>query len=90
MPHESKEEEQRRQGNETRWATIGREIADGHNRAAYMREAAILREQEQSSADRATQFAALARQIGDGINSGQDVLPLMNSLVTLRQREIRG
>jgi hypothetical protein len=83
-------EESTKLAKETRWASIGRAIADGSSREKWMQEAAVLRRQEQDSADRETQFAALARQIGDALRVGRDTAELVGKLVALRTLECTG
>lgn len=84
----NKLEEAMRQSDETRWAVIGRAIADGQDRAKWMQEAAILRRQEQDSADKQTQFAAIARQIGDAIRVGRETDALLDAICKLRRQEL--
>jgi hypothetical protein len=92
MPHLSKEEEASRLGNETRWATLGRSIADAHKAGGSIRQlveqAEVMRAVEQSHADKLTQFAALARQIGDAAHKGKDITGLVERLSMLRTLEI--
>jgi hypothetical protein len=92
MPHLSKEEEARRQSNETRWATLGRAIADAHKAGGSIRQlveqAEVMRAVEQSRADKLVQFAGLARQIGDAACNGRDVAGLVARLSALRTLEI--
>lgn len=77
---------------ETRWAVLGRTLADAASQGkpvtAHIAEAELLRRQEQDSADRETQFAALARQVGDAVRKGKDTQPLVAQLVALRRREL--
>jgi hypothetical protein len=77
---------------ETKWATLGRAIADysrmGENPAALIHEAATLRQMEQDRADKATRFAGLARQVGDAARNGAEIAPLLQLLRDLRTAEI--
>ncbi len=94
MPNVSKVAEAFKIANETRFATIGRAIADavagGLPTTKLVEEAQLRRRQEQESADRMTQFAALARQVGDAASSGRDTAPLLARLIELRRREVAG
>ena len=77
---------------ETKWATLGRAIADssrmGENPAALIREAAALRQMEQERTDKAIRFAGLARQVGDAARNGAEMAPLLQLLRDLRRAEI--
>jgi len=77
---------------ETKWATLGRAIADysrmGENPAALIDEAATLRQMEQDQTDKATRFAGLARQVGDAARNGAEMAPLLLRLRDLRRAEI--
>ena len=85
-------EESTKFAKDTRFAILGRAIADratrGQDATALIAEATILRRQEQDSADRQTQFAALARQIGDAARNGQDTAPHVARLMELRASEV--
>jgi hypothetical protein len=76
---------------ETKWATLGRAIADysrmGENPAALIDEAATLRQMEQDQTDKATRFAGLARQVGDAARNGAEMATLL-LLRDLRKAEI--
>lgn len=78
---------------ETRWAVLGRTIADaashGQTTTHLVREAQIMRAAEQATSDRNIQFAALVRQIGDAASVGRDVAPLVAQLIALRRHELR-
>ena len=77
---------------ETRWAALGRAIADssrmGENPAALIHEAALLRQMEQDRRDKTSRFAALARQVGDAARNGAEMAPLLLLLRDLRKAEI--
>lgn len=77
---------------ETKFATLGRAIADYSNHGEPIQmlidEVQNLRRIEQDSADKSTQFAALARQVGDAARVGRDTAPLVQQLRTLRIKEI--
>jgi hypothetical protein len=92
MPHVSKEEQAWKEANETRWATLGRSIADQHKAGGSIRQlveqAEIMRAVEQSNADKLTQFAGLARQIGDAAHQGKEIAGLVERLSVLRTLEI--
>jgi hypothetical protein len=92
MPHLSKAEEASRLGNETRWATLGRSIADAHKAGGSIQQlveqAEIMRAVEQSHAEKQIQFAGLARQIGDAAHQGKDIAGLVARLSMLRTLEI--
>ena len=77
---------------ETRWAALGRAIADysrmGEDPAPFIHEAATLRQMEQDRTDKATRFAGLARQVGDAARNGAEMAPLLLLLRDLRKAEI--
>lgn len=77
---------------ESKWATLGRAIADssrmGENPAVFIHEAAILRQLEQERTDKATRFASLARQVGDAARNGAEIAPLLLLLRDLRTAEM--
>jgi hypothetical protein len=79
---------------ESKWATLGRAIADysmmGENPAALIHEAATLRQLEQERTDKAIRFAGLARQVGDAARNGAEMAPLLLLLRELRRVEIGG
>jgi hypothetical protein len=85
-------EEAIKSSRESKWATLGRAIADysrmGENPAALINEAAILRQMEQERTDKATRFAGLARQVGDAARNGAEMAPLLQLLRDLRTAEI--
>jgi hypothetical protein len=83
-------EESTKLSRETRWATIGRAIADGQERDRYLLEAELLRKQEQQSAGYESGFAGLARQIGDARAKGKDVSDLVEQTKALRKGELIG
>ncbi len=76
----------------TRFAVIGRAIADAQLRGApcmpMVQEAAILRAAEQSGASREVRFAGLTRQLGDAHRAGTDTGPLLKQLAELRRAEL--
>lgn len=80
--------------NETKWATLGRAIADysqqGRDIAELIEQAAILRKAEHAFSSRAVAFAALARQLGDAARSGRDTALLVARLCSLRRSEVTG
>jgi len=63
MPHTSKIEEKNKMARETKFATLGRAIADAASRGDsvdhLIEEVALRRWQEQQQTDKATAFAAL-------------------------------
>jgi hypothetical protein len=77
---------------ETKWATLGRAIADysrmGENPASLIHEAATLRQMEQERTDKASRFAGLARQVGDAARNGAEIGALLLLLRDLRKAEI--
>ena len=85
-------EEATKSSRETKWATLGRAIADysrmGENPARLIDEAATLRQMEQDRTDKTTCFAGLARQVGDAARNGADLAPLLLLLRDLRTAEI--
>ena len=85
-------EEATKSSRETKWATLGRAIADssrmGESPAAFIDEAAALRQMEQERTDKASRFAGLARQVGDAARNGADLAPLLLLLRDLRTAEI--
>lgn len=92
MSHTSKTEETYKISRDTRFAVIGRAIADAFrsegNTSALVHEVMKLRHAEQESADKATQFAALARQIGDAARNGKELTPLLERIADLRRYEL--
>lgn len=93
MAHASHAEEATKIAKETKFAALGRAIADAAHRSEATRhliaEAETLRRIEQNSADRQMQFAALTRQVGDAAASGRDTAPLLARLTALRRLELR-
>jgi hypothetical protein len=85
-------EEAIKSSRETKWATLGRAIADssrmGENPAALINEAATLRQMEQERRDKTSRFAGLARQVGDAARNGAEIAPLLLLLRDLRRAEI--
>ena len=85
-------EESTKISRETKWAVLGRELADrkiaGKNLSAAINEAMILRRIEQDRADRETRFAGLARQVGDAARNGKDTTALLDQLADLRRVEL--
>ncbi len=77
---------------ETRFAVLGRAIADalraGDPAQALIDEATLRRRQEQDSAAKEQRFAALARQIGDANRNGKDLGPLLARAAALRAAEL--
>ena len=77
---------------EAKWAILGRAIADssrmGESPAAFIDEAAALRQMEQERTDKASRFAGLARQVGDAARNGAETAPLLLLLRDLRRAEI--
>jgi hypothetical protein len=95
MPHMSKLEDELKIANETKFASLGRAIADATRArtgrgvpTALLEEARLLRWLEQSQVDNQTQFAALVRQLGDAVASGREFDQLIIALVELRSREL--
>ncbi len=85
-------EESTKIAKETRFAVLGRAIADnataGESNARLILEAQILRRKEQDGWTRMTSFAALTRQLGDAARSGKDLSPILVALVALRASEL--
>jgi hypothetical protein len=77
---------------ETKFAVLGRALADGikrgENTSAIRQELQVIRLQEQESTSVETRFAALARQVGDADRNGKDASKLIAALVVLRRREL--
>jgi hypothetical protein len=92
MAHQSYAEEQTKISRETKFATLGRAIADrvlsGDDATEFIQEAAVRRYQEYERGDRSARFAALARQVGDAYVQKRDIQPLVEELRELRRREI--
>jgi hypothetical protein len=76
----------------TRFAVIGRAIADAARQrqphAHLIAELATLRAIEQNCNDREIAFAGLARQLGDAASVGKDTAPLVARLAALRKQEL--
>ena len=86
--------EQTKTAKNTRFATIGRALADahraGHNTGLLVGELANLRRAEHQISDRQVAFAGLARQIGDAAGQGGDLADLLARLAELRRTELSG
>lgn len=84
--------EQSKIAKNTRFATLGRAVADAHSTGRdthmLMHELAQLRHQEEQVSDRQVAFAGLARQLGDAHYAGKDTAALLNRLCTLRDAEL--
>lgn len=94
MSHVSHAEESTKIARETKFATLGRAIADAHrNRDGtnmLVSQAMMLRRIEQDAADKMTAFAALTRQIGDAARNGKDLTALLERIAELRRHELQG
>lgn len=79
---------------DTRFAVLGRAVADaalaGQSTLRLIEELEQLRHHEQDSADRETRFAAFARQLGDAARTDKDTTTLINRLRALRRHELTG
>jgi hypothetical protein len=85
-------EEEIKISRESKWATLGRAIADysmmGKNPAPLINEVAMLWQMEQERIDKTSRFAGLARQVGDAARNGAEIAPLLVLLRDLRRAEI--
>jgi hypothetical protein len=92
MAHQSHAEEATKIAKETKFATLGRSIADayatGTDTKRLITYAMELRYIEQQQIDKETAFAALTRQIGDAARNGKDIAALLDRIVALRRYEI--
>lgn len=92
MPHQSHAEEATKIAKETKFAVLGRAIADAHATGAETKrlitQAMELRYIEQQQTDKQIAFAALTRQIGDAARNGKDLAALLDRIVELRRHEI--
>lgn len=77
---------------ETKFATLGRAIADAYrsenDTTQLISEAMRLRYMEQESAEKLVAFAGMARQIGDAARNGKDLTALLERIVELRRHEL--
>ena len=92
MPHQSHAEEATKIANETKFAVLGRAIADAHATGAETKrlisEAMTLRYIEQQQTDKEIAFAGITRQIGDAARNGKDTRALLERIVSLRRAEL--
>lgn len=84
--------EQTKMAKNTRFATLGRAVADAHragrDTSLLTQELMLLRKQEHQVSDRQIAFAGLARQIGDAVGQGRDISDLLERMAKLRQQEL--
>lgn len=92
MSHTSKLEEANKIAGETKWAVLGRSIADAHATGAdtkrHISQAMQMRYVEQQQTDKLIAFAALTRQIGDAARNGKDLSALLERITELRRHEL--
>ena len=92
MAHVSKLEEADKIANETKFAVLGRAIADEHATGSDTKHLISLAMQmryiEQQQTDKEIAFAGLTRQIGDAARNGKDTRALLERIVSLRREEL--
>jgi len=86
--------EQTKIAKNTRFATLGRAVADAHRAGLdtklLLAELATLRAQEHQVSDRQVAFAGLARQLGDAHSTGKETAELLARIAALRAVEVCG